>query len=577
MPEIQQSLLSSLLKDTLDGVSSCGSQSVKVICLELSAGTAFASWAELIGTKSPKAHKPKLESLARDLLKEPGLSSRLERLGEVELDLSDRDFGDRELARLRFFYAQSATVTLEFEGESIPFGLHGWAFTSQRAPTPFSPLLLRRKFDQLMGGVTATFRPPSASTFTKAMRAGAVEKGLGILKDLYGLSAVVLWLYDENAHRYRSLSSVGTRNHVFKVPAVRPGPGRKQGLVSQIRPNRKPVVYDAKDPSLWYPPASSTEWEPFDKDLFKAQKWRACIALPIVCAGRVVGALSAYSGASATELLAVEDKLADHAATCGDAIYVRREEDVVADLAARYDEELLTANVSLSALSLSHDVLHYYRSVLNDVNQSRAYLETRQFDRALNGLQEAGETMQRTEPALTAMRKLASEARDPQAEADGRVTADVKSIHGELRKLLLSILPHFSKSKRLPAENVEVTMEGEPRPVLAAPLTLERVVVNLCVNAAQWQASHVWVSWHFDRSEDELQVVVRDDGQGIPSGVREQVFDRFYSGRGGSGLGLYVVKTLIARVGGEVHLQSYHRADGVDQTGTVVTVILPTK
>jgi signal transduction histidine kinase len=67
---------------------------------------------------------------------------------------------------------------------------------------------------------------------------------------------------------------------------------------------------------------------------------------------------------------------------------------------------------------------------------------------------------------------------------------------------------------------------------------------------------------------------VKDTGQGIPEGEVALVFQRFYRGRkagetSGSGLGLALVKHLVARLGGTVTLKSQ---EGV---GTEVHIVLP--
>ncbi|MGO6908157.1 sensor histidine kinase, partial [Rhizobium ruizarguesonis] len=64
-----------------------------------------------------------------------------------------------------------------------------------------------------------------------------------------------------------------------------------------------------------------------------------------------------------------------------------------------------------------------------------------------------------------------------------------------------------------------------------------------------------------------------DNGPGIPSGEREQVFERFYRIMGteseGSGLGLAIVREVVEGAGGSVLLGD---AEG---GGLVVTVRLP--
>ena len=72
-------------------------------------------------------------------------------------------------------------------------------------------------------------------------------------------------------------------------------------------------------------------------------------------------------------------------------------------------------------------------------------------------------------------------------------------------------------------------------------------------------------------------VTIEDTGRGIPAGEREKVFDRFFRGADtggvepGSGLGLSIAKTLAARHGGGITLESEVGK------GSVFKVILPKK
>ena len=274
----------------------------------------------------------------------------------------------------------------------------------------------------------------------------------------------------------------------MSVPAGPSESTSRRGIVSQLTPRRIPVIYDAQDPALWRPPSEGS-WEPFDVGLFADRGWRSCIAVPIVCGGRLIGALSAYSGSSAVVFEHLAGKLASAAAICADAILVYREDTVIAALAARYEEDLLTANVSLSALSLVHDVMHYYRTVQTNVTEAQGYLKTNQLAEAQRTLQDIEQTMTRTGPAINAMRKLATEARSSQSSREPQVTRDVPTVMAELEGLLRAILPHFARSKRLDPEMVTVEVEGPARPVSVPAMTLERIIVNLCVNSAQWNAA----------------------------------------------------------------------------------------
>ena len=72
-------------------------------------------------------------------------------------------------------------------------------------------------------------------------------------------------------------------------------------------------------------------------------------------------------------------------------------------------------------------------------------------------------------------------------------------------------------------------------------------------------------------------IEIEDNGPGIPASERVRVLDAFYrvagSGQAGSGLGLSIVKTIVARWGGQIEL---HDA-GHCATGLLVRVRLPAR
>ncbi len=58
--------------------------------------------------------------------------------------------------------------------------------------------------------------------------------------------------------------------------------------------------------------------------------------------------------------------------------------------------------------------------------------------------------------------------------------------------------------------------------------------------------------------EDMVQVVIKDDGPGIPRNVRANLFDPFVSANksSGTGLGLAIVKKIIEEHGGTISVES---------------------
>lgn len=104
---------------------------------------------------------------------------------------------------------------------------------------------------------------------------------------------------------------------------------------------------------------------------------------------------------------------------------------------------------------------------------------------------------------------------------------------------------------------------------------LEQVLVNLLLNAMQAtpvDGAGVIISTLYEPAKNEVQVIVADEGAGLPELVVQNMFEPFTSTRvdkGGSGLGLYISNFIITEHKGTITFGSNH------PRGTIVTVHLP--
>ena len=104
---------------------------------------------------------------------------------------------------------------------------------------------------------------------------------------------------------------------------------------------------------------------------------------------------------------------------------------------------------------------------------------------------------------------------------------------------------------------------GIPHPLLVkAPPSLVIILLsNLMRNAVAHTASG-----EIRVAMDSSSISIEDSGDGIPDEVMDRIFERHFSGRGGSGMGLYIVKRIADRYGWKIDIQAL--ADG----GTRATV-----
>ena len=88
----------------------------------------------------------------------------------------------------------------------------------------------------------------------------------------------------------------------------------------------------------------------------------------------------------------------------------------------------------------------------------------------------------------------------------------------------------------------------------AAREPLAQALLNLLINAIEHSPPGSTVEIGALRGDRRVSVYVRDQGPGIPVADRERVFDAFHTGRGGSGLGLAVVRRVAEEQGWTIEL-----------------------
>jgi len=116
------------------------------------------------------------------------------------------------------------------------------------------------------------------------------------------------------------------------------------------------------------------------------------------------------------------------------------------------------------------------------------------------------------------------------------------------------------KAKRL---NVHLYICGERMKMEAVRTLLEEAIYNVCDNAIKYNRNDGSVSVFLTQTAQEIQIVVKDTGVGIPKEDQDRVFERFYrvdkshsKEIGGTGLGLSIVKHAVGALKGCVILRS---------------------
>ena len=140
----------------------------------------------------------------------------------------------------------------------------------------------------------------------------------------------------------------------------------------------------------------------------------------------------------------------------------------------------------------------------------------------------------------------------------------------ELAKDAISSLAMAGDSR-----NISVSLSGESVMLRGCPDLLREMIENLVQNSIRYNNAGGHVSVRVFEADGYKQLVVEDDGIGIPSEDLDRVFERFYrvdksrsKATGGTGLGLAIVKHIVEIHDAKIQIESQLNK------GTKITVLL---
>ncbi|MGZ3313157.1 MAG: HAMP domain-containing sensor histidine kinase [Caulobacteraceae bacterium] len=134
---------------------------------------------------------------------------------------------------------------------------------------------------------------------------------------------------------------------------------------------------------------------------------------------------------------------------------------------------------------------------------------------------------------------------------------------------LAEVLPRLADGLSDPRFRVEAPAALGPLRVAAPEATLESVITALADNSRRAGATRLRMS--AEATEREIHLTVEDDGEGVPAGDRDRLFEPFFTSRraeGGPGLGLPIARSLLAASHATIALMA-------SEQGASFRVVLP--
>lgn len=326
-------------------------------------------------------------------------------------------------------------------------------------------------------------------------------------------------------------SSEFLQNQVFFV---------QDSIVGQVIHSRKPLqVLDVRKEEQFK-----------DKEFAQREGLHSLLSVPLTVKNEIIGAINIYKSKPycfADEEITLLTSLAD---LCAIAIENARIHENVVTL----EEQIRQADRLAAVGELAAGVAHEIRNPLTVIKMI--------FD---SGSSLSGKDIQVIREELDRMNKIVAHLLDFAKPRDPvRESCNLNSI---LNNVLLLLSHEVSQRK------IQISTKLDPNlpDIFVDSIQMQQVFLNLLLNSIEALEDGGNLRVNSKKVNPEwLEVVIEDDGSGIPRSIQKDLFTPFQTGKtSGLGLGLSIVKRIVEAHNGTINLKSSNRK------GTQVLVGLP--
>ena len=200
-----------------------------------------------------------------------------------------------------------------------------------------------------------------------------------------------------------------------------------------------------------------------------------------------------------------------------------------------------TSTVGLLTAGFAHEMKNALTVVLGFGELSRTAAERAQCDpKVIRHLREMENETRRTVAQLQSFLSYSSGEKVP------RKPQDVN----ELVNDALQMVRPMARIKDLTVDQ----SAGEPPRVDVDPFAIRQLLLNVLLNALDFARTRITISTRV-ATDGRAEVIIADDGPGVPAPDRDRIFQRFVTTRpGGNGLGLSTSRDIAKAHGGTLEL-----------------------
>ncbi|MFW7379040.1 MAG: response regulator [Oligoflexus sp.] len=228
------------------------------------------------------------------------------------------------------------------------------------------------------------------------------------------------------------------------------------------------------------------------------------------------------------------------------------------EMAARQEAERLNRIKDEFLATLSHEL----RTPMHAITGWAELLSRQLLDE-----QEAAEAATAIYQSAQAQNQLISDLLDISGMISGKVHLDAAPLD------IIHVIHSCLETIRLSAEAKEIDIQLHSESKISAikgdATRFKQVIWNLLSNAIKFTPKHGQIDIHIRRQHSNVEIEVKDNGEGIETDFLPHVFDRFSQSdssltrrHGGLGIGLSIVRHLVELHGGQVEAYSLGKNQG---------------
>jgi signal transduction histidine kinase len=237
---------------------------------------------------------------------------------------------------------------------------------------------------------------------------------------------------------------------------------------------------------------------------------------------------------------------------------ILREEEKLkeAEFRAKMEQQMIATERLASLGTLAAGVAHEINNPLAIIKESVGWMklilnkeELAQMPRK----QDFTKALGKVENAIERARRITHQLLGSVKETDSTL-AEINI--NELTDEAVDLVKKEAKNK-----DIEVTTEIDPSAatIWNDPYKLRQILINLITNAVHATGTGGKISIILEDKGDDVALTVRDTGQGIPRENLKKIFEPFFSTKPpgeGTGLGLFVCRSIIEKLGGKMEVES---------------------